>query len=90
MLACVANALSYVGLLYVWRGNLPRDHPTTIKRRIISTTLACSVAWLPVYFWATRVKPVRARGCSCLLAFRNCFLEPSNLLAQSHALLSLR
>eukprot|EP00198_Chlamydomonas_reinhardtii_P000823 XP_001690158.1 predicted protein [Chlamydomonas reinhardtii] len=60
VLACVANALSYVGLLYVWRGNLPRDHPTTIKRRIISTTLACSVAWLPVYFWATRVKPMAA------------------------------
>ncbi|KAG2444964.1 hypothetical protein HXX76_001699 [Chlamydomonas incerta] len=57
VLACIANALAYVGLLYVWRGNLPRDHPTTIKRRVLSTALACSVAWLPVYFWATRIKP---------------------------------
>ncbi|KAG2448480.1 hypothetical protein HYH02_006372 [Chlamydomonas schloesseri] len=57
VLACIANALCYVGLLYVWRGNLPRDHPTTIKRRVLSTALACTVSWLPIYFWATRVKP---------------------------------
>lgn len=49
---CLLNACAYVGLLYIWKGRLPRDHPPTIKRRIASTLLACALAWLPVYFSA--------------------------------------
>lgn len=44
---CLACTAVYVGLLYVWRG-LPRSHPGTVRRRMLSVVTACSVAWLPL------------------------------------------
>ncbi|GLC37883.1 hypothetical protein PLESTB_001506400 [Pleodorina starrii] len=55
VLACLAIASTFVGLLYIWRGTLPRDHPTTVKRRLLSIAMVCSVAWVPAYFWATQL-----------------------------------
>ncbi|GLI60557.1 hypothetical protein VaNZ11_002715 [Volvox africanus] len=55
VLTCLAIASSYVGALYIWGRSLPRDHPTTIKRRLLSVVLVCGVSWAPVYFWATRL-----------------------------------
>ncbi|KAJ8044982.1 CAAX prenyl protease 2 [Holothuria leucospilota] len=40
--SCLVLAAAYVGSLYLWRSGLPRDHPLTIKQRIISV-LAVSV-----------------------------------------------
>ncbi|GIL68953.1 hypothetical protein Vafri_22216, partial [Volvox africanus] len=55
VLACLAITSSYVGALYIWGSSLPRDHPTTIKRRLLSVVLVCGVSWMPAYFWATRL-----------------------------------
>uniref|UniRef100_A0A673IPG3 Uncharacterized protein n=1 Tax=Sinocyclocheilus rhinocerous TaxID=307959 RepID=A0A673IPG3_9TELE len=41
VVCCLLLACMYVGSLYVWRGNLPRDHPNTIKRR---SPLFCAVS----------------------------------------------
>mmetsp|Transcript_6729 Transcript_6729/g.14850 ORF Transcript_6729/g.14850 Transcript_6729/m.14850 type:complete len:310 (+) Transcript_6729:88-1017(+) len=62
LLGCAFATSLYVGLLYIWRG-LPRDHPLTIKKRMLSVLLACVAAWLPLY-WAyhastsSQVKPL--------------------------------
>ncbi|EFJ44992.1 hypothetical protein VOLCADRAFT_32069, partial [Volvox carteri f. nagariensis] len=58
-LACLVIASTFVGFLYIWRGNQRRDDPSTIRRRLFSITLACSVSWLPTYFWATRLHQAR-------------------------------
>lgn len=46
-LACVFLTFSYVGSLYIWRSNLNRDHPTTIKRRFLS--VCCMMLLAPVF-----------------------------------------
>ncbi len=48
----------YVGLLNVWGHTLPRDHPTTIKRRMLSVAAACTVSWVPVA-WTLMQDPTR-------------------------------
>jgi len=50
--------LSYVASLYVWRSNLDRDHPDTIKRRFISAAFMTIVSPVFVYMF----------GCPELLA----------------------
>jgi len=39
--------LAYVGSLYVWRSNLDRDHPDTIKRRFVSAAFMTVIS--PVF-----------------------------------------
>jgi hypothetical protein len=54
---CLLCTGSYVGFLMVWRG-LPRNHPKTIKRRMLSVGAACSVTWLPLYLAHPEVRMV--------------------------------
>ena len=41
--------VSYVASLYVWRSQLDRDHPDTIKRRFISAAFMTLVS--PLFVW---------------------------------------
>ncbi|XP_041821440.1 CAAX prenyl protease 2 [Chelmon rostratus] len=52
VLSCLMLACSYVGSLYVWRSDLPRDHPTVIKRRFTSVLIVSGLS--PVFVWAWR------------------------------------
>eukprot|EP00798_Chlamydomonas_sp_ICE-L_P024600 gene24600-10218_t len=47
VLGCLFSTVIYVGSLYIWRGP-PRDHPVTIKRRMLSVTIASTLAWIPL------------------------------------------
>lgn len=40
----------YVGSLYIWTSNLPRDHPQTIKERIRRVILTCILSIAVVYY----------------------------------------
>ncbi|KAI1902625.1 hypothetical protein AGOR_G00017880 [Albula goreensis] len=50
VLSCLLLACSYVGSLYVWRSELPRDHPAVIKRRFTSVLIVSALS--PVFVWA--------------------------------------
>ncbi|KAJ3585239.1 hypothetical protein NHX12_013960 [Muraenolepis orangiensis] len=47
--SCLLLACSYVGSLYVWRSDLPRDHPTVIKRRFTSVLVVSALS--PAFVW---------------------------------------
>ncbi|XP_078466227.1 CAAX prenyl protease 2 isoform X2 [Lampetra fluviatilis] len=47
--ACLLLACLYVGSLYVWRHEMPRDHPDVIKRRFTSVLVVSALA--PFYLW---------------------------------------
>lgn len=49
ILSCLLLACSYVGSLYVWRSDLPRDHPAVIKRRFTSVLIVSALS--PVFVW---------------------------------------
>ncbi|XP_034412952.1 CAAX prenyl protease 2 [Cyclopterus lumpus] len=51
VLSCLLLACSYVGSLYVWRSDLPRDHPTVIKRRFTSVLIVSGLSPLFVFAW---------------------------------------
>ncbi|MGH0131987.1 UNVERIFIED_CONTAM: hypothetical protein FKN15_078289 [Acipenser sinensis] len=50
VLSCLLLACSYVGSLYVWRSDLPRDHPAVIKRRFTSVLIVSTLS--PLFVWA--------------------------------------
>ncbi|XP_069036597.1 CAAX prenyl protease 2 [Lepisosteus oculatus] len=52
VLSCSLLACSYVGSLYVWRNDLPRDHPAVIKRRFTSVLVVSVLS--PLFVWAWR------------------------------------
>lgn len=52
VLSCLLLACSYVGSLYVWRSDLPRDHPTVIKRRFTSVLVVSALS--PFFVWTWR------------------------------------
>ncbi|XP_028284866.1 CAAX prenyl protease 2 [Parambassis ranga] len=52
VLSCLLLACSYVGSLYVWRSDLPRDHPAVIKRRFTSVLIVSALS--PLFVWAWR------------------------------------
>uniref|UniRef100_A0A8C4RI80 Ras converting CAAX endopeptidase 1 n=1 Tax=Erpetoichthys calabaricus TaxID=27687 RepID=A0A8C4RI80_ERPCA len=52
VLSCLLLACSYVGSLYVWRSDLPRDHPAVIKRRFTSVLIVSALS--PVFVWTWR------------------------------------
>jgi hypothetical protein len=56
---CMFCTGMYVGLLYLWRG-MPRNHPKTIKRRMLSVGGACAVAWVPLAFALPKASEVLA------------------------------
>ncbi|XP_072495335.1 CAAX prenyl protease 2 isoform X3 [Notamacropus eugenii] len=49
--SCLSLACSYVGSLYVWKSELPRDHPEVIKRRFTSVLVVSSLSPLCVLLW---------------------------------------
>ncbi|CAB1419718.1 unnamed protein product [Pleuronectes platessa] len=51
VLSCLLLACSYVGSLYVWRSDLPRDHPIVIKRRFTSVLIVSGLSPLFVLAW---------------------------------------
>ncbi|XP_041093908.1 CAAX prenyl protease 2 isoform X1 [Polyodon spathula] len=51
VLSCLLLACSYVGSLYVWRSDLPRDHPAVIKRRFTSVLIVSTLSPLFVWTW---------------------------------------
>ncbi|XP_068164660.1 CAAX prenyl protease 2 isoform X2 [Antennarius striatus] len=51
VLSCLLLACCYVGSLYVWRSDLPRDHPTVIKRRFTSVLVVSGLSPLFVLVW---------------------------------------
>uniref|UniRef100_A0A3B3T8D9 CAAX prenyl protease 2 n=1 Tax=Paramormyrops kingsleyae TaxID=1676925 RepID=A0A3B3T8D9_9TELE len=66
ILACFLLACFYVGSLYVWRSDLPRDHPAVIKRRFTSVLIVSALS--PVFVWAwkefTGVEVSKAGYCT--------------------------
>lgn len=53
VLSCLLLACSYVGSLYVWRSDLPRDHPAVIKRRFTSVLIVSALS--PIFVWLWKV-----------------------------------
>lgn len=51
VLSCLLLACSYVGSLYVWKSDLPRDHPSVIKRRFTSVLIVSALSPLFVWGW---------------------------------------
>lgn len=62
--SCLSLACSYVGSLYVWKSELPRDHPAVIKRRFTSVLVVSSLSPLCVLLWRelTGIQVRRRRG----------------------------
>ncbi|CAK8693260.1 CAAX prenyl protease 2-like [Clavelina lepadiformis] len=50
ILSCLAFAILYVGSLYIKSQRLPRDHPKTIKERILRVSLASALACVILFF----------------------------------------
>ena len=48
---CLFCTGSYLGLLLIRSGgrSLPRNHPSTIKHRMVMVSAASSIAWVPLY-----------------------------------------
>ncbi|KAJ8266163.1 hypothetical protein GJAV_G00126660 [Gymnothorax javanicus] len=65
VLSCLLLACSYVGSLYVWRSELPRDHPAVIKRRFTSVLVVSALS--PLFVWAWK-RYTGVRSGSSLLA----------------------
>ncbi|XP_053575969.1 CAAX prenyl protease 2 [Bombina bombina] len=51
VLCCLALACCYVGSLYVWKSELPRDHPAVIKRRFTSVLIVSVLSPLFISVW---------------------------------------
>lgn len=49
LLECFTLAVAYVGSLYIYPSNLPRDHNTTIKRRMFGVAVVCFLSPILVY-----------------------------------------
>lgn len=61
--ACLAIASMYVVPFYLRPTGLPRNHPRTIKSRMLAVLASSSVSWLPLYLaWFTQVE-LPAKGC---------------------------
>ena len=56
---CLAIAALYVAPLHLFGGRLPRNHPSTIRRRTLCVLGSCTLSWLPVLLLAQ----VRALPC---------------------------
>ncbi|XP_028330348.1 CAAX prenyl protease 2 isoform X2 [Gouania willdenowi] len=72
VLCCLTLACSYVGSLYVWRSDLPRDHPAVIKRRFTSVLIVSGLS--PAFVWVWK-EFTGIRTGSSLLALMGIRLE---------------
>ncbi|CAB1460913.1 unnamed protein product [Pleuronectes platessa] len=64
VVSCLLLACVYVGSLYVWKSNLPRDHPTVIKRRCASVLLVAALSPVAVKAWThwAEIRDTSQRG----------------------------
>lgn len=46
---CLGISALYVASLYIWRVPADRQHPTTVRARMVGVLLTCCVAWLPAW-----------------------------------------
>ncbi|XP_036716774.1 CAAX prenyl protease 2 isoform X4 [Balaenoptera musculus] len=78
--SCLSLACSYVGSLYVWKSELPRDHPAVIKRRFTSVLVVSSLSPLCVLLWRelTGIQP--GTSLLTLMGFRLEGIFPAALL----------
>ncbi|XP_006230852.1 CAAX prenyl protease 2 isoform X4 [Rattus norvegicus] len=78
--SCFSLACSYVGSLYVWKSELPRDHPAVIKRRFTSVLVVSSLSPLCVLLWRelTGIQP--GTSLLTLMGFRLEGIFPAALL----------
>ncbi|XP_045711352.1 CAAX prenyl protease 2 isoform X3 [Phyllostomus hastatus] len=78
--SCLSLACSYVGSLYVWKSELPRDHPAVIKRRFTSVLVVSSLSPLCVLLWRelTGIQP--GTSLLTLMGFRLEGFFPAALL----------
>ncbi|XP_059565961.1 CAAX prenyl protease 2 isoform X2 [Myotis daubentonii] len=78
--SCLSLACSYVGSLYVWKSELPRDHPAVIKRRFTSVLVVSSLSPLCVLLWRelTGIQP--GTPLLTLMGFRLEGIFPAALL----------
>jgi len=53
LITSICLSAAFVGSLYVWKAatSLDRDHPTQIKRRLISIFLVCVISLFAVLWW---------------------------------------
>uniref|UniRef100_A0A3B5QME4 CAAX prenyl protease 2 n=1 Tax=Xiphophorus maculatus TaxID=8083 RepID=A0A3B5QME4_XIPMA len=68
VLSCLLLACCYVGSLYVWRSDLPRDHPAVIKRRFTSVLVVSGLS--PLFVWAWREFTATVSPLLALLGIR--------------------
>ncbi|KAM4720974.1 CAAX prenyl protease 2 isoform 1-T1 [Rhinophrynus dorsalis] len=70
ILCCLTLACSYVGSLYVWKSELPRDHPAVIKKRFTSVLIVSSFSPLFLYVWKELTGIKTDAPLLCLMGFR--------------------
>uniref|UniRef100_A0A6I8NVU5 CAAX prenyl protease 2 n=1 Tax=Ornithorhynchus anatinus TaxID=9258 RepID=A0A6I8NVU5_ORNAN len=78
--SCLSLACSYVGSLYVWKSELPRDHPAVIKRRFTSVLVVSGLSPLCLLLWRelTGIQP--GTPLFTLMGFRLEGIFPAALL----------
>lgn len=55
VLYCISISILYVASLYVWAVPGHRNHPVTVRARMLSVLLTCCVAWLPAWHMRRKV-----------------------------------
>nr|XP_045015525.1 CAAX prenyl protease 2 isoform X1 [Jaculus jaculus] len=78
--SCLSLACSYVGSLYVWKSELPRDHPAVIKRRFTSVLVVSSLSPLCVLLWRELTGILPGTSLLTLMGFRLEGIFPAALL----------
>ncbi|XP_027711824.1 CAAX prenyl protease 2 isoform X1 [Vombatus ursinus] len=78
--SCLSLACSYVGSLYVWKSELPRDHPAVIKRRFTSVLVVSSLSPLCVLLWRELTGLQPGISLFTLMGFRLEGIFPAALL----------
>ena len=52
LIECFMLAISYVGSLYIYRSDYPRDHDITIKNRMVGVAIVCIISPIFVYIFS--------------------------------------
>ncbi|KAG8437848.1 hypothetical protein GDO86_008519 [Hymenochirus boettgeri] len=70
VMCCLTLACSYVGSLYVWKSELPRDHPAVIKKRFTSVLIVSLLSPLFLSLWKELTGVKTDAPLLCLMGFR--------------------
>ncbi|KAM8940551.1 CAAX prenyl protease 2 [Pelodytes ibericus] len=70
VVCCLTLACSYVGSLYVWKSELPRDHPAVIKRRFTSVLIVSLLSPLFLSVWKELTGIKTNAPLLCLMGLR--------------------